>query len=173
MRKRFKTIVILLLLFCLTGCDKKITQADFMAFSEKCRAEDYYQICNELTNDAVTYFYYNHDKGILFETYTMLKRCECDVDIFDTAKSEFLTKFNADNIASDYYINNIEYDIFLVENTNGLYSDFQEFGFVAINDEKHYIDFYWFYNPDYDIRIYDKESFDAFFKENYSWIVNV
>ncbi len=170
MHKSFKCIVILLLLFCLTGCNKEITQVDFMAFSEKCRAENYYQTCNEITDGATTYFYYNHNKGILFETYTMLKKCKCDFDVFNTAKSELSTKFNAEVIVWDYCINNIEYDIFWVENTNRLYSDFQEFGFVAINDEKYYIDFYWFYNPDYDNRVYDEESFDAFFKENYSWV---
>ena len=87
MKKTFKCIVILLLLFSLVGCSKEISQTDFLEFSAKCRAQEYYQTCDKITSDVKSRFYYNHDNGILFETYTMLEKCECDIDTFKFIKN--------------------------------------------------------------------------------------
>lgn len=170
MKKRFKCIMILLLLFSLVGCSKETSQTDFMEFSAKCRAQEYYQICDKLAGDGKTYFYYNHNNDFFFETYTMLEKCECDSDTFKLIKNGVETEFNTNKIVSGYIINDIAYDIFFVENKNRLYGEFQEFGFIAFNEEYHYINFYWFYNQDYDMSIYDTASFDEFFKAHFSWL---
>lgn len=100
----------------------------------------------------------------------MLERCECDSNTFKDIKNYIDTEFNTNKIVSGYYINGNQYDILLVENQNALYGDFKEFGFIAINADNYYIDFYWFYDQDYDMCVDDVTSFDEFYKENFSWI---
>ncbi|MGN0526377.1 MAG: hypothetical protein ACI4IF_03000 [Acutalibacteraceae bacterium] len=169
MKKYFKCIVIPLLFLVLVGCNKEITQTDFVEFSKKCGAQEYYQKCDEITRDATTCFHYNNDSSVLFETYTMLERCECNSNTFKDIKNDIDTEFNTNKIVSDYYINGNQYDILLVENQNALYGDFKEFGFIAINADNYYIDFYWFYDQDYDMCVDDVTSFNEFYKENFSW----
>ena len=151
MKKNTIFILILLLLFGFAGCSKETSKDEFMGFGAECRAEEYYQICNTLTNNASSRFYSNYDNDILFETYTMIEKCECDTNTFNSIKNGIAIEFNTEKIVSDYFIDDIAYDILFVENENRLYGEFQEFGFIAINEEKQYIDFYWFYNQDYDI----------------------
>ena len=67
-------------------------------------------------------------------------------------------------------INGVAYDIYYVEDEDRFYGEYQEFGFIAFNEEKGFIDFYWFYDQDYDPVIDDKESFDQFFKDNFDWL---
>lgn len=159
------------MLFTFVGCTKETTKDDFMNFSAKCRAEEYYQICDRITNGAGCRFYCNYDKGVLFETYTMVEKCECDDSTFNSIKNSIATEFNTEKIVSNYFIDDIAYNVFLVKNENRLYDEFQEFGFILLSNEKKYIDFYWFYDQDYDMRIYDTLSFDEFFKTNFSWDV--
>lgn len=170
MRKYFKCIPVLLLLLSFVGCGKEITQKDFTDFSEKCRAQEYYQSCNEIVSGVDTAFYYNLNSDVLFETYTMLEKCRCDADAFENIKNKTEAEFEMHKIASDYAINDVSYDVFIVENENRQYGEFQEFGFIAFSEENHYIDFYWFYNQDYDMSIYDEASFEEFFEENFSWV---
>ena len=174
MAKYFKCFVILLVICSLVGCSKEISKSDFIEFSKKCRAQEYYQSCGKFISDAIgevsISFYYNHDNDILFQTYTMLERCKCDFDAFVIIKNNIENGFNMYEIVSDYNINNITYDIYYVEIENRFYSEFKEFGFIAFNEENYYIDFYWFYDQDSDMSIYDAKSFDGFFKTYFNWI---
>lgn len=170
MKKWIKCAIIVLLLLSLAGCRKETTQIEFMEFSEKCRAQEYYQTFSEFLGDVSTSFYYNHENGILFETYTMVEKCKCDTETFNFIKNKIETGFNIYEIVLDYTINDIDYDVFIVENENRLHGEFQEFGFVAFNEKNHYIDIYWFYNQDYDMSIYDATSFDEFYKSSFSWL---
>lgn len=170
MRKLIIGIAIFLSLVLLTSCDKEISQTEFMKFADECRAQEYYQSCNELVADASTSYYYNHDNIIIFETYTMLEKCHFDNESFESVKTEINENFNVSEITSDYMINGVAYDIYYVEDEDRFYGEYQEFGFIAFNEEKGFIDFYWFYDQDYDPVIDDEDSFDEFFKDNFEWI---
>lgn len=170
MRKIIIGVIIFLSVLMLVGCNKEISRTDFMEFAEKCRAKEYYQTCNELVAEASTSYFYNHDNGIIFEAYTMLEKCQLNNESFETVKSEINEKLNISEITTGYMIDGVAYDIYYVENEDRFYGEYQEFGFIAFNEEKGFIDFYWFYDQDYDPVIDAEESFDAFFKENFSWL---
>ena len=170
MRKLITGVAILLAVVLLAGCSKVASQAEFMEFAEECRAQKYYQSCNELVADASTSYYYNHDNDIIFETYTMLEKCQLDDEAFESVREQIKEKFNVSEITSGYMINGVAYDIYYVEDEDRFYGEYQEFGFIAFNEEKGFIDFYWFYDQDYDPVIDDKESFDQFFKDNFDWL---
>ena len=84
MRKLITGVAILLAVVLLAGCSKVASQAEFMEFAEECRAQKYYQSCNELVADASTSYYYNHDNDIIFETYTMLEKCQLDDESYES-----------------------------------------------------------------------------------------
>lgn len=50
------------------------------------------------------------------------------------------------------------------------YISFEEFGFVAFDEKNNSVDFYWFYDQDNDLRIYDTASFDKFYNSYFSWL---
>ena len=170
MRKLITGVAILLAVVLLAGCSKVASQAEFMEFAEECRAQKYYQSCNELVADASTSYYYNHDNDIIFETYTMLEKCQLDDEAYESVRKQIKEKFNVSEITSGYMINGVAYDIYYVEDEDRFYGEYQEFGFIAFNEEKGFIDFYWFYDQDYDPVIDDNESFDQFFKDNFDWL---
>lgn len=174
MRKLITAVAILLVIVLLAGCSKVASQAEFMEFAEECRAQKYYKICNELVADANRSYFYNHDKDIIiFESYTMLEKCRLDNDSFENVKSEINEKLNISEITTGYVIDGVAYDIYYVDDEDRFYGEYQEFGFIAFNEEKDFIDFYWFYDQDYDPVIDNGETFDEFFKDNFAWLEKV
>ena len=171
--KKFSGLMLIVLLFTsMFGCtNRKISHNEFMDFADRCRAFEYYQTCSKFTLDVEQTYHYNHNNGFLFETYTMLGSCLCNSEEFASIKEDVQNKFVLEAVATNFPINNIKYDIYLVENKNRLYGEFQEFGFVAFNAEKNIIDFYWFFDQDNDLKIYDEESFSEFFNTYFSWLL--
>ena len=142
-----------------------------MKFSEKSRAQEYYQKCNKLFSDAEISYYYNYEWLVIFETYTMLQRCKCDTDTFESVKNKIETEFDIYETISGYTINNVDYDVYIIDDeTDEFRHWFEEFGFVAFDEKNNSVDFYWFYDQDNDLRIYDAASFDKFYNSYFSWL---
>ena len=170
MRKFSKCIVILFLFLSLVGCQKEKTQNDFMKFAEECRAKEYYQTVDKFTGDAQASYYYNRNIDFIFKTETMLKKCKFDEQTFKQVVSDIKTDCNFNQLFNDYLFNEAICDIYITKNEITFYRDFKEFGFIAINENNNTIDFYWFYDQDYDMIIDDEESFEEFYLDVFSWV---
>lgn len=105
-----------MLLFTLTGCTNDVSESRFNEFAEKCEATEFYESCNELTENAQKQYFYDFKSEILiFYTYTMVEKCQFDAVDFAQLRTNINSRFNTELISDNYSINGCAYEIYLVK----------------------------------------------------------
>ncbi len=173
MKKLLSTILIISITLIFAGCQKEITKSDFLIFSKECLAENYYNTCFSFLEDDKCRYYYNLDDDFIFKTYTMALIYSCNSDEFKQIKNDIKNNFDTYIIAEDAEIAEKIYEIYYAEDDNRQYSEYKEFGFISLSEDKDEIRFYWFYDQDYDGSVFSKKSFEEFYELMFDWLKEV
>ncbi len=179
-----KLISMILVIICLSGCTKGITESDFYEFANEYLATEYYEMCDDLVyvtegvdengefwdiESGIAEYYYNLDTSFIWTTATMVKICYYSEDAYEGIKRTMLDSWGLHKIADEYTINRTKSEVYYVNNIEHKYGIYKKFRFVTLSDEKNCICFFWFYDQDYDWSINTEEKFDEFYKTEFKW----
>ncbi len=173
MRKLLAVIILsLLLASILTGCNHISTAEDFNDFAAECSAQEFYDLCYVYAEKGECSYFYNLDNTIIFKTYTMALMSNYDNENYNLIKNQIKENLKLTTISTQSLIRGKTYEVYFIENEHHAdgYGQFNEFGFITLNDEEMCIEYYWFSDQDYDDHIYTEEDFCKFYNYAYSWL---
>lgn len=167
MKKLICLLFVFVIVFCFAGCNNEMTLKEFIDFSKKCNAEEYYGTVEKYADFAETVSYkFGSDGKAIFKTDTMTETCVYSADSFSNIKtkiesdSDFVKKF------SNCRIENRLFDVYFFVNE---ISDAQKnLGFILICNAENEISYCWFSDPDYDIIVYTETEFVELFEEEFN-----